>query len=83
VQKLDSINDQSQNAETVTPRTKTGVTTGRMGIGTVIRSSLEVGHQTTVLVCGPGTMADEVTRQVVNCVKGGFRVDLVEEAYAW
>jgi hypothetical protein len=54
-----------------------------MDIGTVIRSSLEVGHQTTVLVCGPGGMADEATRQVVNCVKDGFGVDLIEEAFAW
>ena len=54
-----------------------------MDIGTVIRSYLEVGHQTTVLVCGVGNMADEATRQVLNCVKDGFRVDLVEEAYAW
>jgi hypothetical protein len=65
------------------PRTTTLVTAGRMDIGAVIRSSLEAGHQIIVLVCGPGTMADEVTRQVVNCVKDSFRVDLVEEVYAW
>ena len=82
-QKLDSINDESQKAETLTPRTTATVTTGRMDIGTVIRSSLEAGHQTCVLVCGPGNMADEATRQVVHCVKDGFRVDLIEEAYAW
>lgn len=82
-QKLGSINDESQKAESLTPRTTAAVTAGRMEIGTVIRSSLEAGYQTTVLVCGPGNMADEATRQVVNCVKDGFRVDLVEEAYAW
>jgi hypothetical protein len=84
VQKLDSINDESQKAERLAPgTTAAAVTTGRMDIGTVIRSSLEEGHQTTVLVCGPGNMADEATKQVVNCVKDGFRVDVVEEAYAW
>jgi hypothetical protein len=49
----------------------------------VIISSLELGHQMTVLVCGPGNMSDEATRQIVKCVKEGFKVDLVEEAYAW
>ncbi|MCJ1427158.1 hypothetical protein MMC29_005061 [Sticta canariensis] len=82
-QKLDSINDESQNAESLTPSTTAAVTAGRMDIGTVIRSSLEAGHQMTVLVYGPSNMADAATRQVVNCVKDGFRVDLVEEAYAW
>ena len=83
-QKLDSINDESQKAESLSPiSTAAAVRAGRMDIGTVIRSSLEAGHQTTVLVCGPGSMADEATRQVVKCVKDKFRVDLVEEAYAW
>lgn len=81
--KFDSNNDECQKTESLTPRTTTAVTAGRMDIGTVIRSALEAGHQMTVLVCGPGNMADEATRQVVNCVKDGFRVDLVEEAYAW
>ena len=86
--KLDSINDESQKVDSSTPKSTTtaaaaAVTAGRMNIGTVIRSALEAGHQTTVLVCGPGEMADKATRQVVNCVADGFRVDLVEEAYAW
>ncbi|KAI1121956.1 ferric reductase like transmembrane component-domain-containing protein [Nemania abortiva] len=61
----------------------TAVAVGRMPIGSIIRSSLEAGRQTTVLVCGPGQMADEARRQVVHCVKDGFNVDLVEEAFAW
>lgn len=82
--KSDSMNDESQKAESLTPTTTTAaVTAGRMDIGTVIRSSLEAGQQTTVLVCGPGNMADATTKEVVACVKDGFRVDLVEEAYAW
>ncbi|KAG7293598.1 hypothetical protein NEMBOFW57_003652 [Staphylotrichum longicolle] len=59
------------------------VKAGRMDIGKVIRECVEAGQQTAVVVCAPGGMADEVTRQVVACVRGGFRVDLVEEAFAW
>jgi hypothetical protein len=79
----ESIDDESHKVESLTSGTVAGVTVGRMDIGNVIRSSLEEGHQTTVLVCGPGNMADEVTREVVRCVRDGFRVDLIEEAFAW
>ncbi|KAI1848734.1 hypothetical protein JX265_005640 [Neoarthrinium moseri] len=82
-QKSNSLDDETQKEATSTSRTTAGATNGRMEIGTVIRSHLEPGLQTTVLVCGPGTFTDEATRQVVKCVKEGFRVDLVEEAYAW
>lgn len=58
-------------------------TRGRMDIGDVIRSSVEPGRHTTVLVCGPGAMADEAAKEVVRCVKNGSHVDIVEEAYAW
>ncbi|KAF8848120.1 hypothetical protein BDZ45DRAFT_681442 [Acephala macrosclerotiorum] len=75
-------NDESQKDESLTIGTAT-LTRGRMDIGTVIRSSLEAGLQTTVLVCGPGNMADEATKEVVGCVKEGWSVDLVEEAFAW
>lgn len=84
-QKLDSFNDEKSQGD-LSPRRAAAaalVRQGRMNIGTVIRSSLEAGHHTTVLVCGPGSMADEATRQVVNCVKDGFKVDLIEESYAW
>ncbi|KAK1991697.1 ferric reductase like transmembrane component [Colletotrichum falcatum] len=60
-----------------------GVTRGRMDVGAVIRSHLETDHQTTVLVCGPGQMADEATMHVVNGVRDGFKVDVIEEAFAW
>lgn len=76
--KLDILNDEKSQRDL-----RGVVSQGRMNIGAVIRSSLEVGHHTTVMVCGPGSMADEATRQVVNCVKDGFRVDLIEESYAW
>ncbi|KAI1110914.1 ferric reductase like transmembrane component-domain-containing protein [Nemania sp. NC0429] len=61
----------------------TAVAAGRMPIPLVMKSALEVGLQTTVLVCGPGQMADEARRQVASCVKDGFHVDIVEEAFAW
>ena len=82
-QKLAFFDDETRKDESSSPGTTTVVTAGRMEIGTVMRSSLEAGLQTTVLVCGPGSMADEATRQVVNFVKEGFRVDLIEEAFAW
>ncbi|KAF2968121.1 hypothetical protein GQX73_g5436 [Xylaria multiplex] len=50
------------------------ITAGRMDITSVIRSSVEVGHQTTILTCGPGSMADEARQQVVNCVRDGFKL---------
>lgn len=54
-----------------------------MNIGSVLRNVVEPGLQTTVMVCAPGVMSDEVTRQVVNCIKEGHKVDLVEETFAW
>ncbi len=65
------------------PAAAAGVRTGRMDVGGVLRGCVEVGSLTSVLVCAPGGMADEVTRQVVKCAREGFRVDLVEEAFAW
>jgi hypothetical protein len=82
-QKADSLNGRSQKVEDLTTEMAPAVTAGRMDIGTVMRSYLEPGHQTTVLVCGPGAMADEATRHVIKSVKGGYKVDLMEEAYAW
>ncbi|KAI1269970.1 ferric reductase like transmembrane component-domain-containing protein [Xylariaceae sp. FL1019] len=60
-----------------------GVTVARMDIQSVLRNSLDFGRQSVVLVCGPGGMADEARREVVMCVKDGYKVDLVDEAYAW
>ncbi|KAI0433302.1 ferric reductase like transmembrane component-domain-containing protein [Xylaria sp. FL1042] len=60
-----------------------GVAAGRMDIASVVRSSVETGHQTTVLACGPGSLADEARQQVINCVRDGFRVNLVEESFCW
>ncbi|KAI9647605.1 hypothetical protein NHQ30_003990 [Ciborinia camelliae] len=78
--------DATQNRDSVDdskPQEIMAVVMGRMDIATVIRSSVEENLQTAVLVCGPGSMADEATREVVKCVKNGFKVDLVEEAFAW
>ncbi|KAI3336048.1 ferric reductase like transmembrane component-domain-containing protein [Ustulina deusta] len=59
------------------------ITAGKMNVTSVIRSSVETGHQTTVLACGPGSLADEARQQVINCVRDGFRVNLVEEPFCW
>ncbi|KAL8399385.1 hypothetical protein RB596_007990 [Gaeumannomyces avenae] len=60
-----------------------GVRNGRMEIRTVLRSVLEKGVQSTVLACGPGAMTDETIRCVVACVNEGYRVEMMEEAFAW
>ncbi|KAH6643451.1 ferric reductase like transmembrane component-domain-containing protein [Truncatella angustata] len=83
VPKAESFKEEGQQSRSPATPAIPVINTGRMDVGTVIRSSVEVGHQTTVLVCGPGGMADEATREVVSCVKDGFDVDLVEEAYTW
>ncbi|KAK7942460.1 uncharacterized protein PG986_011573 [Apiospora aurea] len=63
--------------------TPAAIQEGRMDTGKVIRSAVEAGRHTTVISCGPGAMTDEVRGHVVTCVKDGFKVDLIEEAYAW
>jgi hypothetical protein len=76
--------DEGQKSDgSLTAQRTGGVTRGRMNIEYVLRASAETGRQTAVLVCAPGGMVDEVTRQVVKCVRDGLRVDLVEEAFAW
>jgi len=59
------------------------VTAGRMDLRSVIRSAVEPGRRTAVMLCGPGAMADAATNEVVACVKDGFAVQLVVEAFAW
>ena len=68
-----------QDAETVW----VPATPGRMDVGAVVRSSLEAGRITTVVVCGPNRMADEANRAVVQGVKDGFHVDSIEETFKW
>ncbi|KAH8897285.1 hypothetical protein GQ53DRAFT_837943 [Thozetella sp. PMI_491] len=79
--KLTSPEEESHPA-TLTTR-NAAAKSGRMNIKSVLQAAVESGRQTTVMVCAPGGMADEVTKQVVNCVKNGGRIDLVEETFAW
>jgi predicted ferric reductase len=81
--KVDAVDEESQKEEGVSLPTTAAITPGRMDIRTVMRSHVEKGQQTTVMVCGPGNMADEATRQIIDCVKDGFKVNLVEESYTW
>ena len=82
-QKPESSSEEVQTGRGSGATTPAAARVGRMDIGAVVRSSLEDGRPTTVLVCGPGSMADEATREVVNCVKDGSRVDLIAEAFTW
>lgn len=81
--KVEAVNEENQKDEGVALPTATAIISGRMDIRSVMRSHVETGQQTTVMVCGPGNMADEATRQVIDCVKDGFKVNLVEESYTW
>lgn len=61
----------------------TSLTTGsRMPVESVIRSILEPSRRVAVLVCAPGSLADDVRRSVVKAVGDGFEVSLIEEAFA-
>lgn len=82
-QKAEHMGDESYELHSSRPRTVAGVTEGRMNVRSVVRSSVEAGLQTAVIVCGPGRMVDEATREVVNCVRDGMKVDLIEETYGW
>lgn len=78
--------DEGIALEPTTSTTALSIQEGRMDSGKAIRSAVENNngrHHTTVISCGPGTMTDEVRSHVVNCLKDGFQVDLIEEAYAW
>ncbi|GKT40313.1 ferric/cupric reductase transmembrane component B [Colletotrichum spaethianum] len=79
----DDASGQKEHTSGDADATVAGVTLGRMDVGAVIRSHLEKNHHTAVLVCGPGQMADEAVVHVVNGVKDGFKVDVIEEAFAW
>jgi predicted ferric reductase len=81
--KVEAVNEENQKDEGAAQPTPAAITAGRMDIRTVMRSHVETGQRTTLMVCGPGNMADEATRQVIDCVKDGFKVNLVEESYTW
>lgn len=81
-ERINSV-DGKDDSEGLITRKDAPAKAGRMNIESVLRASLEHDHQAAVLVCAPGGMADEVTKQVVTCVKEGFRADLVEETFAW
>ena len=83
VKELDFFDGKGLGPDSLPLGRKATVKVGRMDIDFTIRSSLEVNRHTTILVCGPDAMGDEATRHVVDCVKDGFRVELIEESYAW
>ncbi|KAJ9606502.1 hypothetical protein H2200_009463 [Cladophialophora chaetospira] len=57
----------------------------RMDVADMIASETAVGQNTrvTVLVCGPGGLADEVRYQVARRARQGVLIDLVEETFSW
>jgi hypothetical protein len=83
IRKSETVVDENHHLRNSPSRTVAGVTYGRMDIRSVMRSSAEVGLQTTVMVCGPGRMVDEASAEAVSCVKDGLRLDVVEETFGW
>lgn len=81
--KTGTVREELQKDEGIVPQIPAAITAGRMDIRAVMRSYVEAGQQTAVMVCGPGNMADEATKQVIDCMKDGFRNNLVEESYTW
>lgn len=81
--KVEGEAEAEAKAEAEQPVDRVKVTHGRMNINDVVHSSVEVGRLTTVVVCGPGSMADEANRAVVQAVQDGFRVDSIEESFRW
>ena len=60
----------------------------RMDVGAVVReeviSERKTGRKVCVISCGPGGLADEVRKAVVDSIgKMGVSVELVEEAFCW
>jgi ferredoxin-NADP reductase len=82
-QNKDNSDAMSRKEDSSLRRTSTSVGIGRMDISAVINASIETGYRTSVLVCGPGGMMDEAAKHVVNCVKAGSKVDMIEEAFTW
>ena len=55
----------------------------RMDITATLDSMLVKNSKIVVLVCGPGGLADDVRRQIVQANKRGFDVEMLEESFAW
>ena len=57
----------------------------RMNVGDVIAVESTVGLDVriAVLVCGPGSLSDEVRYQVACRARQGVLVDLIEETFSW
>ncbi|KAI6711438.1 ferric reductase like transmembrane component [Diplocarpon mali] len=61
-----------------------GAGDGRMDVDALVREEAVGVRRLAVLVCAPGTLADEARRVVVGVVgEGGTRIDLHEESFAW
>jgi len=58
------------------------VKTGSMDSSSVLGGAADYCQQTAALVCAPGGMVDEVTKQVAGCASDGLRVDMAEKLFA-
>ncbi|KAK6002962.1 hypothetical protein QM012_000807 [Aureobasidium pullulans] len=61
----------------------TNMQRGRMNVRDVVRSVASKEKRVVVVLCAPGGMSDEAREAVVECLRDGMPVDLIEEAFAW
>ena len=58
-------------------------TEGRMDVREVIGSVMDPRRRTVVIVCGPGSLSDDVRSEVVTWADKAYVVDLICESFAW
>ena len=56
---------------------------GRMDVRQVVGSVMEPRRRVVVIVCGPGSLSDDVRSQVVSWADKAYVVDLICESFAW
>lgn len=56
---------------------------GRMDVNEVVGGIMETQKRLVVLVCGPGSLSDDVRAAVTRYSRNGFVVDFIEENFSW
>lgn len=56
---------------------------GRMDVRQIVRSVMSPRRRIVVMVCGPGSLSDDVRSQVVSWAEKAYVVDLLCESFAW
>lgn len=84
--------DSAPSSEVTKDETRVGVAdgeelvqqqTGRMCVADVVDSVMTPKKRIVVLVCGPGSLSDDVRMEVTKCSRAGYVVHLIEESFSW